>query len=54
MEKRGYLERRRIERELKAEVGGADVVAMRRVLLRLLERSGTLADAAAGRSRALW
>jgi DNA-binding MarR family transcriptional regulator len=47
-------ESRKIERELTAELGASDVRAMRRTLLHLLERSGTLADAAAGRSRAVW
>jgi DNA-binding MarR family transcriptional regulator len=45
---------RRMERELRAELGDRDVDAMRVALMRLLERHGALADAAAGRSRALW
>ena len=52
--KAALSESRRIERELRAELGDADVRAMRRVLLHLLERNGTLGDATAGRSRALW
>jgi len=52
--KAALAESRRIERELRADLGEQDVLAMRRVLLRLLERSGSLDDAAAGRSRALW
>ena len=47
-------ESRRMERELRADLGDADVATMRRVLLRMLERSGAGADAAAGRSRAPW
>ncbi|MGE5407729.1 MAG: MarR family winged helix-turn-helix transcriptional regulator [Syntrophothermus sp.] len=45
---------RGLERELRAQAGDDDVDAMRRALLALLERHGTLADAAAGRSRAFW
>ncbi len=45
---------RRMEAELRREFGDEHVDAMRDVLLRFLERNGTLADAAAGRSRALW
>lgn len=45
---------RQMEAELAAELGGADVEAMRRALLTLLERHGAGGDAAAGRSRALW
>ncbi len=45
---------RRIEGELRADLGDAEVEAMRRALLRLLERHGALPDAAAGRSRAVW
>lgn len=45
---------RRMETELRRDLGDRDVDAMRHVLLRLVERHGTLADAAAGRSRALW
>ena len=47
-------ESRRMERELRSEVGDADVEAMRRALLAFLERNGALEEAAAGRSRALW
>jgi DNA-binding MarR family transcriptional regulator len=45
---------RRIEDELRRDLGDADVDALRRVLLRLLKRHGALGDAQAGRSRALW
>lgn len=45
---------RRIERELREDLGDDEVAAMRHALLRLLERHGALADAAAGRSRAVW
>jgi DNA-binding MarR family transcriptional regulator len=45
---------RRIESELRDDVGDDEVAAMRHALLRLLERHGALADAAAGRSRAVW
>ena len=45
---------REMERELRAELGEADVDAMRRSLLALLARHGADTDAAAGRSRALW
>lgn len=45
---------RRIERELREDLGDSEVAAMRHALLRLLERHGVLADAAAGRSRAVW
>jgi DNA-binding MarR family transcriptional regulator len=44
----------RMEQELRADLGDEDVEAMRRTLLRLLERHGGLADATAGRSRAVW
>jgi DNA-binding MarR family transcriptional regulator len=47
-------ESRRMERELRHDVGERAVEAMRRALLRLLEREGALEDAGAGRSRALW
>jgi len=47
-------ESRRMERELRSDLGDRDVDAMRRVLLRLLERNAGLADATEGRSRALW
>lgn len=43
-----------MERELRAEVGDADVDAMRRVLLAFLESHGAGEEAGAGRSRALW
>ncbi len=45
---------RRIERELRADLGDEDVAAMRRALTRLLERHGALDDAVASRSRAVW
>jgi DNA-binding MarR family transcriptional regulator len=45
---------RRMEEELRAEVGDEDVDALRRALLAFLNRHGTLEDAVAGRSRALW
>ena len=45
---------RRLERELRADVGDADADALRRALLAFLERHGVLADAAASRARALW
>lgn len=45
---------RRLERELRANVGDADVDALRRALLAFLDSHGVLADAAAGRARALW
>ena len=45
---------RRMERELRHDLGDDGVEAMREGLLRLLERHGALADAAAGRSRAFW
>jgi DNA-binding MarR family transcriptional regulator len=44
----------RLEAELVADLGAADVEAARRVLLRLLERHGVLDAARAGRSRAIW
>jgi DNA-binding MarR family transcriptional regulator len=44
----------RLEAELVADLGAADVDAARRVLLRLLERHGVLDAARAGRSRAIW
>jgi DNA-binding MarR family transcriptional regulator len=44
----------RIEAELVQDLNEADVQAMRRVLLRLLERHGALDSALAGRSRATW
>jgi DNA-binding MarR family transcriptional regulator len=45
---------RRMESELRRDLGDADVDALRTALLRFLERHGTLADASEGRSRALW
>lgn len=45
---------RQLERELRRELGDDDVAALRRTLLRLLERDGALTDASAGRSRAVW
>jgi DNA-binding MarR family transcriptional regulator len=44
----------RLEAELIEDTSAADVAALRRVLLRLLERHGALNDAAAGRSKAAW
>jgi DNA-binding MarR family transcriptional regulator len=44
----------RIEAELVRDLSAADVQALRRVLLHLLERHGELAGALAGRSRATW
>src|SRR5579859_1763033 len=49
------LERsRRLEGALRAELSDDEVDAMRRVLLRFLERHGGLEAAQAGRARALW
>jgi DNA-binding MarR family transcriptional regulator len=45
---------RRMEQELGAEIGDAAVSDMRRALEQLLARHDALADARAGRSRALW
>jgi DNA-binding MarR family transcriptional regulator len=45
---------RRIENELREDLGAEAVAAMRHALLRLLERHGALTDAVAGRSRAVW
>ena len=45
---------RRMEAELRRDLGDDQVDAMRAVLARFLERHGTLGDAAAGRARALW
>jgi len=45
---------RRMESELRRDLGDADVDALRAALLRFLERHDALADAAAGRARALW
>jgi DNA-binding MarR family transcriptional regulator len=47
-------ESRRLEKELLDDVGAGDVQAMRRTLLRLLERVGSLDDALAGRSKSVW
>jgi DNA-binding MarR family transcriptional regulator len=47
-------ESRRLEKELLDDVGARDVQAMRRTLLRLLERAGSLDDALAGRSKSVW
>jgi DNA-binding MarR family transcriptional regulator len=47
-------ESERMEAELAAELGDADVAALRRVLLRFVERHGGGEDAAAGRARPLW
>jgi DNA-binding MarR family transcriptional regulator len=44
----------RMEQELRADLGDEDIETMRRALLRLLQRHGGLADATAGRSRAIW
>jgi DNA-binding MarR family transcriptional regulator len=43
-----------LEAELRADLGEAEVDAMRRVLLRFLERHEGLEGAQAGRARALW
>jgi DNA-binding MarR family transcriptional regulator len=45
-------ESRRMERELRRELGDADVDALRRVLLRFNERHGE--DAASARARPVW
>jgi DNA-binding MarR family transcriptional regulator len=45
---------RRLERDLRRQLGGADVEAMRRALLALLDSHGSLDAALAGRSRAVW
>jgi DNA-binding MarR family transcriptional regulator len=47
-------ESRRVEAGLRRDLGVSDIEAMRRVLLRLLERNGALDDATAGRSKAIW
>jgi DNA-binding MarR family transcriptional regulator len=44
----------RLEAELVQDLDEGDVAALRRVLLRLLERHGVLETALAGRSRATW
>jgi hypothetical protein len=43
-----------MERELRQDVGDADVEALRRALLAFLERHGGLDAALASRSRAVW
>jgi DNA-binding MarR family transcriptional regulator len=45
---------RRMERELRAELGPDDVDAARRVLERFVERSGGIEEARAGRARPIW
>ncbi|HVU92761.1 MAG TPA: MarR family transcriptional regulator [Jatrophihabitans sp.] len=45
---------RRMEAELRRDVGDETTAALRTALLAFLERHGALADAAAGRARALW
>ena len=45
---------RRMEAELRRDLGDDQVDAFRSVLARFLERHGALGDAAAGRARALW
>jgi DNA-binding MarR family transcriptional regulator len=45
---------RRMEAELRRDLGDREVDAMRRGLLRLVERHGRLDDATSGRSRAVW
>jgi DNA-binding MarR family transcriptional regulator len=45
---------RRMERELRRDLDDDQVDAFRAVLTRFLERHGALADATAGRARALW
>jgi DNA-binding MarR family transcriptional regulator len=47
-------ESRRMEAELRRELGPEDVAAMRRVLLRFLERHGGGPDAAGARARPVW
>jgi DNA-binding MarR family transcriptional regulator len=47
-------ESRRMEAELRADLGDGDVDALRRGLLRFLERHGDLERAGAGHARALW
>ena len=47
-------ESERLEAELREDLSARDVAALRRTLLRLLERHGALDDAAAGRSKAIW
>jgi hypothetical protein len=43
-----------MEAELRRELGPEDVAAMRRVLLRFLERHGGGPDAAGARARPVW
>jgi DNA-binding MarR family transcriptional regulator len=47
-------ESRRMEEELRSEVGDTDVEAMRRAIAGFLAAHGSLEDAGAGRARALW
>jgi DNA-binding MarR family transcriptional regulator len=47
-------ESRRMEAELRHDLGDADVAAMRRVLLRFVERHGGGPDAASARARPTW
>ena len=47
-------ESRRMEAQLRRDLGGADVDAMRGALLPFLERHGELERAGAGQARALW
>jgi DNA-binding MarR family transcriptional regulator len=47
-------ESRRMEAELRRELGADDVAAFRRTLLRFLELHGGAADAAGARARPLW
>jgi DNA-binding MarR family transcriptional regulator len=47
-------ESRRMEAELRRELGPEDVAAMRRVLLQFLERHGGGPDAVGGRARPVW
>jgi DNA-binding MarR family transcriptional regulator len=44
----------RMEAELAQELGGEDVAALRRVLLRFIERHGGAQDAAQARARPVW
>ena len=45
---------RKLERDLRQQIGDADVEAMRRTLLELLARHDSLDAALAGHSRAIW
>jgi DNA-binding MarR family transcriptional regulator len=47
-------ESRRMEAELRHDLGATDIAAMRRALLRFLERHGGGPDAASGRARPTW